>query len=443
MAKPLTDAQGEPLIGASQKAAALFDEAVDGFNVFRGDPVGLLDQALDDSPDFAMALILKAWLFGLATEQAATDAAMALAHEARGMALDGRARAHRRALESLLRGEWTAAAHALDRYSMDRPRDLVALQVGHNIDFFRCDARDLRDRIARALPHWSVDLPGHPIMLGMYAFGLEESGDYARAEALGREATERDPRDSWAHHAVAHVLEMEGRAAEGVAWMEGREGDWAEESSFFKVHNWWHKALYHLDLDEADRALALYDAELPVATDTMALNLLDASALLWRLTLGGVDPGDRWSVLAESWASHLPTTGYAFNDWHGAMAFIAVGRTGELEQMRRAMAAAHGSEAGLWAKTTGLTLIDGFDAFWCGDYESAVDALMPARQIAGSFGGSHAQRDVIDWTLTEAAIRGGMPGVAQAMAHERLALKPHSAINRDFLNRAEALPQPA
>ena len=307
MAKPLTDAQGEPLIGASQKAAALFDEAVDGFNVFRGDPVGLLDQALDDSPDFAMALILKAWLFGLATEQAATDAAMALAHEARGMALDGRARAHLRALESLLRGEWTAAAHALDRYSMDRPRDLVALQVGHNIDFFRCDARDLRDRIARALPHWSVDLPGHPIMLGMYAFGLEESGDYARAEALGREATERDPRDSWAHHAVAHVLEMEGRAAEGVAWMEGREGDWAEESSFFKVHNWWHKALYHLDLDEADRALALYDAELPVATDTMALNLLDASALLWRLTLGGVDPGDRWSVLAESWASRMTT----------------------------------------------------------------------------------------------------------------------------------------
>ena len=55
------------------------------------------------------------------------------------------------------------------------------------------------------------------------------------------------------------------------------------------------------------------------------------------------------------------------------------------------------------------------------------------RFFAHNFGGSHAQRDVIDWTLT-----ARLPGVALAMAHERAALKPHSVVNRDFVRRALA-----
>ena len=58
------------------------------------------------------------------------------------------------------------------------------------------------------------------------------------------------------------------------------------------------------------------------------------------------------------------------------------------------------------------------------------------RFISNQFGGSHAQRDVIDWTLTEAAVRGGLAALAESLAHERLALKPESPINRTFLARA-------
>jgi hypothetical protein len=58
--------------------------------------------------------------------------------------------------------------------------------------------------------------------------------------------------------------------------------------------------------------------------------------------------------------------------------------------------------------------------------------------VANRFGGSHAQRDVIDWTLTEAAVRGGMRNLAEALANERLAQKPHSPINRRFLARLAA-----
>ena len=46
---------------------------------------------------------------------------------------------------------------------------------------------------------------------------------------------------------------------------------------------------------------------------------------------------------------------------------------------------------------------------------------------------------MVDWTLTEAAVRGGMRDVALALANERLGARPRSAVNREFLRRAEQL----
>ena len=89
-----------------------------------------------------------------------------------------------------------------------------------------------------------------------------------------------------------------------------------------------------------------------------------------------------------------------------------------------------------WARQIGLPLVEGFVAFWQGDYKQAAEKLYSVRVIANSFGGSHAQRDIIDWTLTEAALRGGHRDLAEALANERLALKPHSLVNRNFLSRA-------
>jgi hypothetical protein len=99
-------------------------------------------------------------------------------------------------------------------------------------------------------------------------------------------------------------------------------------------------------------------------------------------------------------------------------------------------AAAEANPLADWIRVSGLPLVRGFVAFWRGDYRAATDHLHPARFIVNRFGGSNAQRDVIDWTLTEAALRGGLKDLAEALAHERLALKPHSPLNRSFLKRA-------
>jgi hypothetical protein len=68
-----------------------------------------------------------------------------------------------------------------------------------------------------------------------------------------------------------------------------------------------------------------------------------------------------------------------------------------------------------------------------------VAALLPVRVELWRIGGSHAQRDVVDWTLTEAAARAGLRDVALALAHERLGTRPRSAPNRRFLRQAEAI----
>lgn len=433
-----TDRQGNSLSGATAEAVTLFDQAVEAFNIYRGDPVALLDNALKVAPDFAMAHILKAHLFALATEPDATNEAKIILCKAKTLHLSDREASHIAALDLLVEGQWTAAAVALDRHNARYPHDLVALQSGHLMDFYRASARNLRDRIARVLPKWSPDIPGYSILLGMYAFGLEEVGDYGRAEDAGRRAVDLQPLDCWAHHAVAHVMEMQGRAEDGIGWMIAREPHWSGDDNFFKVHNWWHRSLCHLDLGQVDEVFALYDGPIRESRSTLALDMVDASALLWRLHLSGHDVGDRWRELSAKWDSHADGRTYPFNDWHAVMAYLGTGRESDVERIIRAYREnrSDASDAAEWGRRTAVPLIEGFAAFWHGDYDTAADRLYGARFIANTFGGSHAQRDIIDWTLTEAAVRGGLTGLAEALANERLALKPHSPVNRTFLLRA-------
>ncbi len=323
------------------------------------------------------------------------------------LAATPREQAHVAALGHLAAGRWHEASRMLEDIAIDFPLDAVALQTGHQIDFFTGNARMLRDRIGRALPSWQKDMPGYHAVLGMQAFGLEEMGDYARAERLGRAAVDIEPRDGWAQHAVAHVMEMQSRQKDGIAWMRANPEAWTKDS-FLQVHNWWHLALFHYDLGETDEVLALYDGPIYGTPSTLALNMVDASAILWRLHLGGVDVGDRWAALAANW----PKAGagnYAFNDAHAMMAFVGAGLEAPaktlLEAQREAMRGNDDNAA--FTRDVGHPLTLAIKAFGDGNYAETVRLIRPIRAIAHRFGGSHAQRDVIDLTLIEAALRAG------------------------------------
>lgn len=431
----VTDRQGNALAGATPRAAEYFDAAIASFNLYRGDPLGTIDNAIAEAPGFAMAHIAKAYMFATATEPAATAEARNIVVKLAAMRLGERERSHLRALELQLAGRWTDAALRLDLHNAEYPHDMLAIQCGHLMDFYRGNARNLRDRISRVLPQWTADMPGYSILQGMHAFGLEEMGDYAQAEDTGRQATDAEPFDSWAHHAVAHVLEMQGRPEEGVRWMTTRQAYWDGDENFFKVHNWWHHALYLMELGKPDEALALYDVYIRKDSSAVALDLVDAAAMLWRLHLAGVEAGDRWAEVARCWDAHADGRSYPFNDWHAVMAYLGADRHDDvvriLSEFQRE--AADTTEVDEWIKTVALPVVQGFRAFWEQDYATAVHKLHPVRFIANRFGGSHAQRDIIDLTLIEAAVRSDQRPLAMALANERLALKPDDLMNRSVL----------
>jgi hypothetical protein len=435
-----TDRHGHPLSGASAGARDDYERAIGLFRLYSGDPLAAADAAIADSPGFAMAHLLKAWLNLLGTEPAGIEAARAAHVAAVPLCRTAREKGHLAAVGHLVEGRWHAASQAILRVGTDHPHDLLALQTGHQIDFFTGNTRMLRDRVARALVEWSPGMPGYHALLGMHAFGLEEMGDYGRAEASGRRAVELEPRDGWAQHAVAHVLEMQGRTGDGVAWMRGSDA-WSRDS-FFAVHNWWHLALYHLDREETDEVLRLFDGPIFGARSAVAMDLVDAAALLWRLFLRGVPVGDRWKPVADNWQPFAAAGNYAFNDAHAVMAFIGADRpdgiAAVLDAQDRAMAGA--GDNGTFTRDVGRPVVLGLKAFGEGDYAGCIRAIQPVIPIANRFGGSHAQRDLLDLTVMEAALRLPDPALARAIAAERRSLKPGSPHARSLLNRARSLP---
>ncbi len=433
----LTDSAGYAVSGASADSLEAFEQAAHETRCLVDDPVASVERALAAAPEMTMAWVLKGWLHLLGTEPAGPPVAHDCIAAATPLPANERERAHLDALAKLAAGRWHAASRALEDLSIAWPHDALALQVGHQIDYFTGNARMLRDRIARALPAWDRGQPGYHALLGMHAFGLEESGDYEQAERQGRRSVALEPRDGWGWHAVAHAMEMRNRAGDGVDWLRPNADHWSP-GSFLAVHNWWHLALFELELEHVDEALRLFDGPIHGARSTVVLDMIDASSMLWRLYLRGVELGDRWQTVADGWAPIAGAGNYAFNDLHAMMAFVGSGRRNAQEQVLEAQRAALESDGdnAAFTREVGMPACLAFRAFGDGDYAESVRLLRSIRGHAQRFGGSHAQRDVIELTLSEAALRTGDTALATALANERLAMRPRSPLARLLVQRA-------
>jgi tetratricopeptide (TPR) repeat protein len=435
----LMDSTGHRVSGATGRSLAHFEQASRELLCMVDDPAATVDRALTESPDMTMAHVLKAWLHLLGTEPSGVPVALACCEAAARLPADDREERHIAAANALAHGRWREAGLHLEDLSARYPRDTLALQAGHQIDFFRGDSRMLRDRIARALPAWDRTIPGWHAVLGMYSFGLEETGDYAQAEAHGRMSVELEPRDSWAWHAVAHVHEMRNAPREGIAWLSPSRETWSA-GSFLGTHNTWHLALFELELDEHEQALRLYDEAVGGTGSSVVLDLIDASAMLWRLRLRGVDVGRRWDSIADRWAAVLAGGGagqYAFNDVHAMLAYVGADRAAAQGELLKAMedTARESADNGEFTRDVGLPVARAIQALGAGDAARAVTLLRPVRSQAHRFGGSHAQRDLVDLTLIDAAQRAGDQPLAAALVAERAALRPHSPLAQRLTQR--------
>jgi hypothetical protein len=439
----LVDPRDNRLGTASHEAADRVETALWRMMSFFDTPIADLEAAQAADPGWALPLVMHAgFLLSLTEAQHQAQAEQLLdAAEPRLADATPRERAHFEAQRAVADGRWQQACRIWDELLLEHPRDALALQWAQLWDFYRGDSPSLRLRPARALPEWSEADPLFPCVLGLYAFGLEECNLYPQAEEAGRRAVSGDARVPWAVHAVAHVMEMQGRFEDGTAWLRQHQHGWSEGNGF-AGHLWWHMGLFRLEALDVPGVQRLIDAHLCGPSLQITLQRLDAAALLWRMHLLGIDVGARFVELLHDWPLDDEEAGhYAFNDLHVLIALIGAdelvraeswlarcaARAMVLEDARRSNHAV--------AREVGLPLMRGLLAFAHGDNDAAVAALHSARGQSLRIGGSHAQRDLIDQTLLAAATRASHRHVGRALLNERRMAKPMTPLTRHWADQ--------
>ena len=427
------DRRGLAHSSESDEAVALFDQAVDHYLEYRLDTPELLGRAMEADPAFVMPRILKASmlrLLGSNSVMPEIEAELAAIAEA-DTAMNPRETLHLEALKHWVAGDMTKARRAWDAIVQEWPFDLLAMRHMHFQSFWLGETQAMRNSVASALPAWTDDMPGYGFVLGMFAFGLEEMGDYGRAEAIGREAVERNPDDLWAIHAVAHVLEMQGRLQDGMAWLDYPNDHWGDRGPV-KNHVWWHAALFAVESGDFDAALAVYDTHVVPGERRVSTDMMNAPSLLARLEFAGADVGDRWEPLAEWSAGWADDHVLAFTDAH---TMIPLART-ERHQAAEAFIASlerfaktANNDAAQRVEPFILPLAKGIRALYSGKPAQTVELLAPIRHGLQPIGGSWAQRDIFHQLLLEAAIQAGNWPLARSMASERIALRPENHLN--------------
>ena len=405
------DKLGLEFTASLPETADAFNAAMDDYMLFAGEPVGRLLETAEVDPDFAMGYCFTGCLRlfgGVGPTHPRVSLELRAARARRGRVLP-REQAHIDAFDTAATGEFSKAGRMWDDILEEYPYDMMAAKCAHESYFLVGEAWRLQKSAQDILPKWSDNMPYYGYLLGMGAFGLEEVGEYAEAEKMGRRAVEIEPRDGWAVHAVAHVMQMQGRCDENIEWLESTVDDW-RDAVWLSGHLWWHLCLPLLEKEQFDRVFDIYDARMATCDEDMVTRLMDCTSMLWRLEEFGLDVGDRWEPLADKWLRHADEHAIAFTDAHFAMTMAASDRQRTLRrfnQSQHAYVEGEASTNGEIIGRIGKSLCEGIGAYRDEEFDTAADKIGPVIGETWRIGGSNAQRDVFRLTLTNALLKAG------------------------------------
>jgi hypothetical protein len=401
-----TDKLGLEFTAALPETVGAFNDAMDDYMLFSGEPVGHLLATAEVDPDFAMGYCLTGCLrlFGGVSAAHPRINLELRAARARRSRVSAREQAHIDAFECAAGGEMSGAGQMWDAILADFPHDMMAAKCAHEAYYLVGEAERMRQSVQNILPAWDEGIPYYGFLLGMGAFGLEEAGDYGKAEDMGRQAFAIEPRDCWAVHAVAHVMEMQGRREDGIAWLDGSNAHW-DGAHWLRGHLWWHLCLPLMETGQFDRVMEIFDRHVSDCDKDMVTRLNDCTSLLWRLELKGIDVVDRWDRLVDLWADHLNDHAFALADAHIAMTMVAAGgekKLGRFLESQHAYIEGENSTNSQIMETVGRDLCLGLIAFRRGDYATAAEKIGAVRPQIFRIGGSNAQRYIFELTLLAA-----------------------------------------
>jgi tetratricopeptide (TPR) repeat protein len=431
----LHDAHGLPISTDNVAAAKAFDHAMEGYLKYRADTPSRLQALMQADAEFSLAHCFKGYMMLLGFKEAFVPAAREAEAAAQRLAKSAtpREQAHAAALSAWAGGDLDATLRIWEGILAEHPHDVLAFRLHHFNAFWLGRADIMRDAVDKVLPAWNPALPGYGSLLACRAFAHEECGNYTVAEAAGRAAIDLDRGDVWAAHAVAHVLEMQGRRGEGIEWLKALEPHW-EGANNLTHHLWWHRGLYHLERGEHDEVLALYDkrfrnldSPLTKAQPDLYIDVQNAASMLFRLERQGVDVGKRWEELADKAEARIGDCLNPFTLPHWMMALAATERWQAAARMLDGLRACAGQNSGTLAplvREFALPVCEAVLARARGEHARAVELMRPA--IGGMYrlGGSHAQQDVLEQLFLDAALAAGRESDARLLLERVSARHP-------------------
>uniref|UniRef100_A0A3Q3KE87 Tetratricopeptide repeat protein 38 n=1 Tax=Monopterus albus TaxID=43700 RepID=A0A3Q3KE87_MONAL len=358
-----------------------------------------------------------------------------------------RERLHVKAMELFSRGNFPKACDIWEDILVEHPTDMLALKFAHDAYFYMGAQTQMRDSVARVLPHWKPHMPLFSYLKGLYSFGLLETHFYDQAEKVAMEGLALTPDDAWSVHSVAHVYEMKAEVDKGLKFMESREKDW-QVCDVLASHNYWHWAVYFIEKGQYEDALQIYDSQVfrrCKASGSM-LDIVDACSMLYRLEMEGVCVKDRWRELLQVTQPHTDDHVTLFNDLHFLMVSLGAKEScisrRLLEGLQELAKEPGDNQQHQLAGTIGIPMCQAMMEYDQGNYSQTVELLYPLRYRMVDIGGSDAQRDLFNQLLIHAAMKSENKRhqkLGRCLLVERDAVRPNSSLTDRLMQRALSL----
>ena len=402
------DRRGLALTAPDQAATALYDETVEAYLCTSRDVAPLLERLGNECPDMIMAHCLRGYIMLLPSRMHLLPEAMACLARARTLqdVATGRERQHVDALAAWCDGDLDRCLAVFEDLLLDHPHDILAYRLAHYLHFFIGDLPAMLASSSRAMSYWNESVPGYGYILGCRSFALEENQDPVSGEAVGRRAVELNPKDLWAGHAVAHCLETQGRRLDGISWISAYARTWRDHGAFAN-HLWWHRSLHYLELERFDAVLDAFDQEFWTEPSEDNIDIQNATSILMRLVMLGLDVGDRWERVAGICAARVGDCLRPFNDLHYLMGLAMSGRLEQAAALLDAMrqwSSENVDNAVTTARISrdvGIPVGEAIVAYARGDHPAVIDRMpeiapshgSPGRQLGATrLLGAHVDR---------------------------------------------------
>jgi tetratricopeptide (TPR) repeat protein len=421
-----TDSLGNPVTVGDAASLPAIDAFVEGFISCEARAVDALAGADDASP-IVQAYCATLHLFA-ESRDARANARPFLERARKGAAhATPREQRYIEAIAAWSAGDIARAIALHQEQAREHPRDLASLKLGQYHCFNTGDCPGMLRLALAALPA-AADVP---YLHGMAAFGYEQCHLLREAEASARRAITLRRKEPWAHHALGHVMLTEGRLEEGLAVMRALSDTWVGLNSFMVTHNWWHVALFLIDLGRDSEALAIYDREVWGVVKDYSQDQIGAVSLLARFELAGIPVGDRWQDVASHLAQRLDDHVLPFLDLLYLYGLARAGRNeadlllGNIESFAPK---APPSTRDAWQRVC-VPAAHGLRAHARGDFAAAIDGLGQALPRLAQIGGSHAQRDLFEQVYLDALMRlgtGASLAGAQGTLQQQVNRQPES-----------------